>query len=121
MGAPQGLGQGKPRGEAGAGEPCFHVGDQRLLAAEEVGDASDVEPEPVIAVGMQRRAVTARGPVGEIEKNVLILTRRGGKGEESGTDGARIGETEAGEEAMAETCRIDRAEDEPALRVVDEG
>ena len=109
MGATQGFGQGKPRGEAGAGEACSHVGEHRLLPAEEMWHAGDVEPEPVIAVGIQRRAVTARGPAGEIEQSVLILTRRGGKGEESGTDGARIGEAEAGEETLAETCRIDRA------------
>ena len=121
MGATQGLGQGKPRGEAGAGEACSHVGKQRLLAAEEVGHAGDVEPEPVIAVGIQRRAVAARGPAGEIEQSVLILLRRGGKGEESGADGARIGEAEARIETLAETCRIDRGEDEPALLVADEG
>ena len=63
---------------------CSHVGKQRLLAAEEMGHAGDVEPEPVIAVGIQRRAVAARGPAGEIEQSVLILLRRGGKGEESG-------------------------------------
>ncbi len=73
MRATQGLGQSKPRGEAGAGEPCSHVGKQRLLAAEEMGHAGDVEPEPVIAVGIQRRAVAARGPAGEIEQSVLIL------------------------------------------------
>ena len=104
-----------------AREACCHVGEQRLLAAEEMRHAGDVEPEPVIAVGIERRAVAARGPAGEIEQSVLILLRRGGKGEESGTDGARIGEAEAGEEALADACRIDRGEDEPALLVADEG
>ena len=121
MRATQGLGQSKPRGKACALEPCSHVGKQRLLATEEMRHAGDVEPEPVIAVGIQCRAVAARGPAGEIEQSVLILLRRGGKGEESGADGARIGEAEAQIETLAETCRIDRGEDEPALLVADEG
>ncbi len=106
MRAAQGLGQGKPRGEAGAGEPPRHVGKQRALAAEEMRHAGDVEPEPVIAVNIQRGAVAARGPAGELEKSVSVLLRRGGKGEKSGTDGARIGEAQAREETLRKAAAL---------------
>jgi len=117
----QGLGQSKPRGEAGACEPCRHVGKERPLAAEEMGHAGDLEPKPVIAVGVQGGAIAARRPAGEVEKGVFILFGRGRQGEKMGADGAGIGEAEAGEETFAETCRIDRSEQESALLGADNG
>jgi hypothetical protein len=115
------LGQSKPRGEASACESSRHVGKERPLAAEEMGHAGDLEPQPVIAVGIERGAIAARRPAGEVEKGFSILLRRGGKGEEMRTDGAGIGEAEAGEKTFAETCRIDRGEQESTLLVADNG
>ena len=86
-----------------------------------MGDAGDLEPQPVIAVGIERRAIAAGRPAGEVEKGVFILLGRGRQGEKMGTDGARIGEAEAGEETFAETCRIDRSEQESAFLVADNG
>jgi len=117
----QGLGQGKPRGETCAHKPPRHVGKKRSLAAEEMGDAGDFEPEPVIAVGIEGGGIAARGPAGEVEKGIFILLGRGRKGEKTRTDGAGIGEAEAGEETFADACRIDRRESEPAFRVAYKG
>ena len=117
----QGLGQGKPRGEASACEPPPHVGKKRPLAAEEMRDAGDLEPQPVIAVGIERGAIAAGRPAGEVEKGVFILLGRGRQGEKMGTDGAGIGEAEAGEETFTDACRIDRSEQESAVLVADNG
>jgi hypothetical protein len=117
----QGLGQSKPRGEARACEPSSQVGKKRLLAPEEMGDAANFEPEPVVAVGIQGGAIAARRPAGEVEKSIFVLLGRGGKGEKMRTNGAGIGETEAREETFAEASRIDRGESEPAFLVADKG
>ena len=47
MSRAQRLGDGNPCVEARRLEPHRHVGEQRVLAAEEMGDAGHVEPEPV--------------------------------------------------------------------------
>jgi hypothetical protein len=86
-----------------------------------MGDAANLEPEPVIAVSIQGGAIAARCPAGEVEKGIFILLGRGGKGEKSGTDGAGIGEAEAGKETLADATRIDRGEQEPALLAADKG
>jgi len=86
-----------------------------------MGHAGDLEPKPVIAVGVQGGAIAARRPAGEVEKGIFILLGRGGKGEEMGTDGAGIGEAEAGKETFTDACRIDRSEQESALLGADNG
>ena len=64
MGATQGLGGPKPRGETGAGEPRREVGKECVLAAEEMGDSCDVEPQPIVAIDIESWAVAVR-PAGE--------------------------------------------------------
>ena len=104
MRSAQGLGKGKPRGEAQArASRRRQVGKKRPLAAEEMRHAGDLEPEPVIAVGIERGAIAARCPAGEVEQRLSILLRRGGKGEKMRADGAGIGEAEAGIEALRVT------------------
>src|SRR5262245_55056590 len=120
MRSPQCVGEGKPRGEPGAPEPPSQVGKHGLFAAEEMRHAGDVEPESVIAIFVERGAVAAGGPAGEIEEGLAILGRRSGKREQRRADGARIGKTLARIEALAETSRVDGAENKTALLVADE-
>jgi hypothetical protein len=73
MRAPQGLGESKPRCEPCAAEPPHQIGKKRAFAAEEMGHAADIEPEPIGAINIQRGAIAAGRPAGEIAKGVLIL------------------------------------------------
>lgn len=121
MRSAQGLGKTKPCGEAGARKPCRHVGKQRRLAAEEMGYAGDVEPEPVIAVRIQGRAVAGGRPAGERKKRVFILLGRGGEGEKMRANGAGIGETKTGGKTFADASRIDGGEHKSAILAADKG
>ena len=86
-----------------------------------MGHAANFEPKPVVTVGIERGAIAAGRPAGEVEKGIGIFLGRGGKGEEMRADGAGIGEAEAGKETFTDACRIDRGEQEPALLVADNG
>jgi len=86
-----------------------------------MGHTTHLEPQPVVAVGIQGGAIAAGRPTGEIEESLFILVGRGRKSEKPGTDGAGIDETEAGEQTLADAGRIDRSDDEPALLVADQG
>ncbi len=88
--AAQSLGEGEPRVEAKAREAPRHVGEERPGAAEEMGNAGNVEPQPVVAIDVERRAVAAR-PVGKREEAVSILVGLGGGGQKRRAHGARIG------------------------------
>ena len=76
MSAPQGLGKSKSRGETCAAKPPLQIGKKRALAAEKMGHAAHVEPKPVGAIEIERRAVAARRPSGEIAKRRFILLGR---------------------------------------------
>ena len=76
MRSAQGLGKGKPRGEAETCQPPSQVGKQRLLAAEEMRHAADLEPEPIVAIGIECGAIAARGPAGEVEQRSPSLPAR---------------------------------------------
>jgi hypothetical protein len=66
--AAQALCNGKSRGEAArANLPPYW---KQSALAEEMRHAGDIEPE---SIGIQMRAVTARGPAGEIKQSVFIL------------------------------------------------
>jgi hypothetical protein len=120
MGSAQSFGESKPRCEAGACKPQFQIGKKCPFAAEKMRHAADVEPEPVRTVGIQIGAITARGPVGEIEKSRFILLGRGGKGEEARTDGAGIGKAEPCAETIALTGLVERSDEEAPLFIADQ-
>ena len=121
MRSAQGLGKTKPRGEAGARKPSCHVGKQRRLTAEEMGHAGNVEPEPVIAIRIQGRAVAGGRPAGEGKKRVFILLGRGGGSQKMRANGAGIGETKTGGKTFADASRIDGGEHKSAILVADKG
>ncbi len=91
----QRLGGSKPRSQAKAREPRCEIGKERVFAAEEMRDTGNVEPQLVIAVHVEGRAV-ARGPAGERQQHLGIVVRCGGGGEKLRADGAGIGKPEAG-------------------------
>jgi len=115
----QGLGQSKPDGEAEVRESPRHSGEEFAFAAEEMGNAGDVEPESVKAVDIDGRAVAAR-PLGEHHQAPGILVKLCWRGEEQRADGTRIGEAKTGIEALARGGGVDRREDKPALLAADE-
>lgn len=116
----QGLGKGKPRREPCAREPQSEIGKKCAFAAEEMRHAARIEPEPVGAVGIQRRAIAAGSPAGEVAKGRLILLGRRGQREKPGTDGARIGKAKACGETCARARFVERGQEKPPLFVADE-
>src|SRR5262245_30996140 len=101
MRAAQGLGKGKPRGETCAAKPPLQIGKKCAFTAEEMGHAAHVEPEPVGAIEIERGAVAARRPSGEIAKRRFVLLGRCGQGEKTRTDGAGIGKAKTGGKPLA--------------------
>jgi hypothetical protein len=120
MGSAQGFGESKPGGESCACEPQFQIGKKRALAAKKVRHTADIEPEPIRTVGIQIRAIAARGPAGEADKSLFILLRGCGKGVEARTDGAGIGEVKACGETFALPCLVERGDEESPLFIADQ-
>ena len=120
MRAPQGLGKSKPRGETCAGKPPRQIGKKRALAAEEMGHAAHVEPKPVGAIKIERGAVAARCPAGEIAKRRFVLLGRCGQREKARTDGAGIGKAKTGGKAFARARLVERGDEQPPLLVADQ-
>jgi hypothetical protein len=77
--------------------------------------AGDIEPEPVIAVSVERRAVTGRSPAGKSKKRRFVLLRRRRRGQEMRADGSCIGKAETFAKTFVEACCINSSEEEPAL------
>ena len=59
-----------------AGPDTVGWGSAEFVAAEEMGHAAHVEPEPVGAIEIEGGAVAARRPSGEIAKRRFILLGR---------------------------------------------
>src|SRR6185312_3856568 len=59
MSASQGLGKGEPRAEAETGEALRHAGKEGAGAPKEMRHAWHVEPQPIIAVDIERGAIAA--------------------------------------------------------------
>ena len=95
---------------------CDLVGHFRFVA-EQMGDAGNVEHEPVLAIERDKRG-EARAPVGEAAKQPRLFFRRGFDGDEIGAARARVGERQAGREAEAGGQPIDADE---LLRALDFG
>ena len=85
-----------------------------------MGNAGNVEPQPIVAIDIEGRAVAAR-PAGEREEAVAILVRLGGRGEKPRAHGARIGEPQAGVEAGVQAASVEGGEHEAPLLAADEG
>ena len=93
--APPCLGKSKPRGEAQARKPPARSASNSL-AAEEMG-AHARRAKPVGAIEIERGAVAARRPAGEIEQRLTSSFWRCGQREQLRTDGAGIGEASPAE------------------------
>lgn len=83
--------------------------------------AGDIEPEPVIAVSVEGRAVTGRRPARKREQRVRVFLRRSRRGQEMRADGSRIDKAETFAKTLVQACCIDGGEEEPALLAADKG
>jgi hypothetical protein len=83
--------------------------------------AGDIEPEPIIAVSVKRRAVTGRRPARQRKQRVRVLLRRSRRSQEMRADGSRIGKAKTFAKTFVETCCIDGGETKPALLAADKG
>ena len=99
------------------GEPRLDLGDKPLFAAEQMGDAGDVEHQPVGAVERGERRV-AGAEIGDALQQLGLGFRVGVADDEGGMARAGVGERQAGGQAEPRGGRVDA--DEPA-RVVDHG
>ena len=99
------------------GEARFDLVGHFRFAAEQMGDAGDIEHQPVRAVERDERG-EPRAPVGEAAEQPRLFLGRGFDGDEIGAARARVGERQAGRKAEAGGQPIDA--DEP-LRAVDFG
>jgi hypothetical protein len=115
------LGQSKPCAKPRARKPRSHVGKERRLPAEEMRNARNIEPEPVIGISIECRAIAGRGPAREGEKGVLVLLGGGRRSQKMRADGPGIGKTEPLSKTFAEACLIDGGEKEPALLAAHKG
>ena len=97
-GAIRRAGDGGVHGDAGAGETGDEGAAQRLLAAMQMGDAGDVQQQPVRRVERRQRGDAAR-PMGEAAQPGGIGLRRMRVQRDLGQDGLGIGQGLAGAEA----------------------
>ena len=103
---------------AETGEAVAQVGHQRPLAAEEMGAARDIEPEPIGAVdGDQGRIAAA--PIGEPRERRRIAGAVGREDGEIGPERPGIGQRQAGQDALGRRGAIGRHDEEPAAELLD--
>ena len=88
------------------GETLQAILDERRLAAEEVGDAGQVEREPVAPVQSGERGI-ARAPVAEPLEEPRLLRRRRLDRDEGGMARARIRQRKAGGQAKLRGGGVD--------------
>ena len=115
---PQRFGETEPHAETRLGKAAFEVGQEAGFAAEEMGNAGDVEPEPGRAVHVERGTVAGR-PAGESFQEVGIRARSGGSREKRRADGAGIGQPHAGRQPRLPSGRIDGGEGQPVCVAAD--
>ena len=99
------------------GEPGATILDQRRFALEQMGDAGNVEHQPVAPVEGGERGV-AGAPIAEARQKPRLFQRLRLDHDEGRKAGARVGERKA--EAQAEPRGLSVDADEP-LRIVDFG
>ena len=105
------IGEAHPQRQPDAGEARFDVRQQPGLVAEQMGDAGDIEHQPVGAIERHQRR-EARAGVGELCERLRLSLGVGLDGDEGGMAGAGVGERQAGAEAQTLGRRIDA--DQPA-------
>ena len=104
-------------GDSLRGEPRATVLDQRRFALEQMGDAGNVEHQPVAPIERGERGI-AGAPIAEARQKPRLFRRLSLDHDESRKAGARVGQRKA--QAQAEPRGLSVDADQP-LRIVDLG
>ena len=99
------------------GEPRATILDQRRLALEQMGDAGNVEHQPVAPIEGGERSI-AGAPIAEARQKLRLFRGLSFDHDESRKAGARVGQRKA--QAQAEPRGLSVDADQP-LRIVDFG
>ena len=99
------------------GEPRVTILDQRRFAREQMGDAGNVEHQPVAPIERGERGI-AGAPIAEARQKLRLFRRLSLDHDESRKAGARVGERKADVQAEPRGLSVDA--DQP-LRIVDLG
>lgn len=81
----------------------------------------DVEPEPVIAVDVQRRAVADACPTRQRKQSFSVFPCFRRRGQKMRADGARVSKPHAGDETLRGARSINGSQNKTALLAADEG
>ena len=104
-------------GDSLRGKPRATILDQRRLALEQMGDAGNVEHQPVAHIERGERRI-AGAPIAEARQKLRLFRRLSLDHDESRKAGARVGKRKA--QAQAEPRGLSVDADQP-LRIVDLG
>ena len=96
MGRAPAAGHGGPRAEAGGGQPGDHVGEQGVLAAEQVRRAAGVDHQAGGRIGGDDRRVESQRPERQAVQGFGVALRIRVMGDEFGAEGAGLGCRHAG-------------------------
>lgn len=115
----EGRGETDMSGEPEPREPPSEIEGKRGLATEEMGSASDVDPEAIGTEDVAGRAVAA-GPEGEADERACVGREIGGRRQQPWECGTGIGKCLSATETGAARRTVDGMECEPARPRLDE-
>lgn len=87
------------------------IAEQAALAAEQMGDAMDIEPQPIRSIHLDKRR-PASGPFRQHRKEPRITSRIGGNGDQCRIERPGIGQSSAGPRAAFGSGASDGMDDE---------
>ena len=108
---------GHTHGQPEARKSCSHVCGQALLAAEQMRDSGDVEPEPIGPIHLYQRRPALR-PAREPLHQRRIAGWVGGNGDEAGVERTCVGQSRARPRTALGGNLGDRMDDRP-VRALD--